>query len=163
MPHLLRLPARRAAQLAIVATLAGLAACQHRPRDAVDFEPSAEVSGEALATARAFLDAARRQDIPRFSSLWGTAERSIQSLREKDRSWDLRTDAVLCVLQHDSATVTARAPRHIGESRFDVLLYNHGRRVATTMSVVATNQGSWRVDQIDAAPLTDFCRGSERR
>jgi len=158
----------------LIAVVLGLsAACTRKvvdtaispaPGSATSKQLAAPLAGPAGATTargavEGLLVAAKTQDLRGMSAMWGndkgpTADRINREELEK------RLIVMQCMLAHENWEFAEDRPRLItgGRQEYMVTLQQKTQRATTKLTTVAGQGRRWFVEDIDLAPLKDFCR-----
>jgi hypothetical protein len=130
------------------------------PRPAVSANVPATVGGaNPRGTVEAFLQAVNAQDLQTMSGLWGN-DKGLARDQFKREDLEKRLVVMQCLLQHDKFRYTEDRPRLSTEGRQEVyveLTRGQSRKV-THFTTLPTRSGRWLVENVDVAPLQDFCR-----
>lgn len=113
----------------------------------------------ARGAVRSFLAAVRAQDLRGMSAVWGDSKKPYSEVIKRDEL-EKRLIVIQCLLGHDNWQFAEERARLVtgGRQEYLVNLQQKTLKGATKFTVVANPAGRWFVEDIDLAPLKDFCR-----
>lgn len=129
-------------------------------RPSVSADAPASVGGaSSRGTVESFLQAVNTQDLQAMSGLWGNAKGLVRDQIKRD-DLEKRLVVIQCLLQHDKFRYTEDRARLSSEGRQEVYveLTRGPTRKVTHFTTIPTKSGRWLVEDVDVAPLQDFCR-----
>jgi len=144
----------------LIGTLALLAACSSSPKPAMT--PAAVSGGEqtgardAGAAVRAYLAAAKTQDLQAMSAVWGTPTGAARETIPRDEL-DKRELINMRCLAHDSYAIISDAPGTGGRRVFAVALKRRDLTRTTNFYAVPGPSGRWYLESFDPDPIQDLC------
>jgi len=111
---------------------------------------------EAIA---AFLAAAKAQNLPGMSAVWGTNQGPAVAHLKADEA-EKRLIIMQCLVTHDQWTFAEERARLVmgGRQEYLVRLRLRETTVQTTFTAIEGPGRRWYVETIDLAPLRDLCR-----
>jgi hypothetical protein len=157
----------------VIATLLATVGCTKKiVETTITPEPSAAVSAQLAAplngalgapsargAVEGFLSAVKTQDLRGMSAMWGndkgpTADRIPREELEK------RLIVMQCMLAHEQMAFAEDSPRLVtgGRQVYLVELKKQELSGKTKFTTVVGQGGRWFVEDIDMAPLKEFCR-----
>lgn len=106
-----------------------------------------------------FLAGAKAQDLARMAALWGTARGPAREQLQADEV-EKRLIVLQCLLNHDSWRFVEDRARLSSGGRQDWLVEvrREGRTAETLFTAVQAVSGRWFVEDLQVAPLQEFCR-----
>jgi hypothetical protein len=111
---------------------------------------------DAIAAIRAFLAAAKQQDIQALGALWGDAQGPARDRMERTEA-EKRELIMVCYLKHDRYDIAGDAPNP-GGTRAVVVNLTLGPLTRSANFQVAQGPGKrWFVQDVDLKALQDFC------
>jgi len=113
----------------------------------------------AREAVEGFLAGAKAQDLGRMAAVWGTARGPARAQLQPDEV-EKRLIVIQCLLNHDSWRFVEERARLSSGGRQDwvVEIRRESRTGQTVFTTVSTPAGRWFVEDLQVAPLQDFCR-----
>jgi hypothetical protein len=107
----------------------------------------------------AFLAAVNAQDLQAMSALWGN-DKGLARDRLKREELEKRLIVMQCLIQHDKVSFPEDRARLSagGKQEFMVELTRGKNTARTKFTAINGPQGRWYVEDVDVAPLREFCR-----
>lgn len=115
-------------------------------------------AADAAASVRAFLAAAKAQDLQAFSTVWGTDQGPARDVIPREEL-EKREIFLLKCLAHDSYRIIRDSPATGGKRGFAIELRRRDLTRTTNFYSVPGPAGRWYVENFDIEPLQDFCLG----
>lgn len=145
----------------VMVALVLVAAC-HRTITTSAPTPSSATSSQlgaadAPAAVRAFLAAAKTQDLQAMSVVWGTPSGAVRDQMPRDEMEKRELIMMKCV-QHDSYEIITDSPATTGTRVLAVQLKRRDRTQATNFTVVAGPNNRWYVNKFNLEDLGAFCQ-----
>lgn len=149
---------------------AGLAGCHRQvivasptPQPGASQPTAAPVSNQTGAAdpagaVKAFLAAARAQDLQALATVWGTPQGPARDVIPRDEL-EKREIFLLRCLAHDSYQMISDAPAPDGRRVYAVELKRRDLTRTSNFYSVLGPAGRWYVEKFDVEPLQDFCSG----
>lgn len=122
--------------------------------------PAGPVAGAegAEAAVRAFLAAARANDMRGLAAVWGNAESPVRDRATADEV-ERRAMIMICHLRHEQATLGLPQTGQGGRQLIPVDLTQGERTARTTVTAVQNaKSGRWFVEDVALGPVAAFCR-----
>jgi hypothetical protein len=111
----------------------------------------------ADAAVRAFLAAARSNDMRGLATMWGNAESPVRD-RAKPDEVEQRAMIIICHLRHDQATLGMPQSGQGGRQLIPVDLAQGELKARTTFTTVQNAKtGRWFVEDVGLGPIAAFC------
>jgi hypothetical protein len=126
---------------------------------AVPLEPGQIGATTSRGAVEAFLTAVKGQDLRGMSAVWGN-DKEPAAARMKRDELEKRLIVMQCMLAHDKWQFAEDRARLVtgGRQEFMVELQQKQRAATTKLTTVSGQAGRWFVEDIDLAPLKEFCR-----
>lgn len=147
----------------VIAALALVAAC-HRSiaTGPSPVSPSSSTPGQVGATdaggaVRAFLAAAKSQDLQAMSVVWGTPAGPVRDQMPRDEL-EKRELILMKCLQHDSYEVITDSPATAGTRVIAVQLKRREKKQATNFTAVSGPRNRWYVEKFNLEDMGTFCQ-----
>jgi hypothetical protein len=111
------------------------------------------------AAVEAFMAGVAAQDLRRMASVWGTA-RGPARLTLPAEELEKRLIVIQCLLSHDRWSFAEERARLSSGGRQDWLVEvrREPRSARTLFTTVQASDGAWFVEDLQVAPLQEFCR-----
>lgn len=109
-----------------------------------------------VAAVERFLAAARAQDMPAMSLIWGTAAGPARATIPPDEL-ERRQVIMMCHLRHDRHRIVDETSLLQGQRRVTADLTAGDMTRRTNLSVVPATAGGWYVLAVDLEALRDIC------
>jgi hypothetical protein len=109
-----------------------------------------------MGAIRAFLTAAKQQDIQALGALWGDAHGPARDRMDRADT-EKRELIMVCYLKHDRYDIVGDAPNPGGTRAVVVNLTLGPLTRAANFQVVQGPGGRWYVQNVDLKALEDFC------
>ncbi len=104
-----------------------------------------------------FLFAAKSQDLPAMSAVWGTAEGPLRE-REERRQLERRLLILICHLRHDESRMGAAQAGEEGKVMYRVEVMQGEKKGSPVFTTVKDRRtGRWFVESFDLPALQGFC------
>jgi hypothetical protein len=117
----------------------------------------------ARAAVMAMMDASKAQDLQALGAVWGTTKGAAREQFSDRVDLEKRELTIMCYLNVDRYTVGGESPEPGGVGRrFDVTLTRGSRTLSSVAHAVPGPDGRWYVQEIEPAPLFEFCRQPNR-
>jgi hypothetical protein len=111
----------------------------------------------ADAAVRAFLAAARSNDMRGLATMWGNAESPVRD-RAKPDEVERRAMIIICHLRHEQATLGMPQTGQGGRQLIPVDLTQGDLKGRTTFTAVQNAKtGRWFVEDVGLGPIAAFC------
>ncbi len=106
-----------------------------------------------------FLAAVKTSDLQGMGGYWGTAKGPARDLMKREEL-EKRLVIMQCLLMHDKYRFVEDSPRLStgGHQQFIVELTRKSSVAKTTFNTIPGPSGRWFMEDVDLAPLKDFCR-----
>jgi hypothetical protein len=122
---------------------------------------TAQETGAATgrAAVEAFMAGVAAQDLRRMASVWGTARGPARQTLPAEEL-EKRLIVIQCLLSHDRWSFAEERARLSSGGRQDWLVEvkREQRTARTLFTTVQATSGVWFVEDLQVAPLQDFCR-----
>lgn len=143
----------------VMVALVLIAACH---RNVATSSAPAPASGQigasdASAAVRAFLAAARSQDLQAMSVVWGTQAGPVRDQLPRDEM-EKRELILMKCLRHDSYEVITDSPATTGTRVLAVQLKRRDKTQATNFTVVTGPNSRWYVEKFNLEDMGSFCQ-----
>jgi hypothetical protein len=142
------------AALAVVAV-----SCKQKP--STEPLPAGVQTGASTprAAVTAMMDAAKAQDLQALGAVWGTSKGAARE-QFKDRVQLEKSELIIiCYLNVDRYAIGRETPEPGGVGRqFDITLTRGTRALSSVAHTVQGPDARWYVQEIEPAPLFEFCR-----
>ncbi len=139
-------------RLVAVVTMVWLTGCASTPSGLPAGAESAD------AAVRAFLAAARSNDMRGLATVWGNAESPVRD-RAKPNEVEQRAMIIICHLRHEQATLGMPQTGQGGRQLIPVDLTQGDLKGRTTFTAVQNAKtGRWFVEDVGLTPVAAFCR-----
>jgi hypothetical protein len=137
-----------------------LAACRASPPVVVSSPPAANrnVTGgpDAQGAVRAFMAAAKQQDLQALGAVWGNANGPARDAIAREELEKRELIMIRC-LRHDRYEIAGDAPNPGGSLAMVVNLTYKGISRSTNFVVVRGPSSRWYVEKFDLDPLQGIC------
>ena len=138
-------------RLVAVVTMVWLTGCASTPSGLPAGAESAD------AAVRAFLAAARSNDMRGLATMWGNAESPVRD-RAKPDEVERRAMIIICHLRHEQATLGMPQTGQGGRQLIPVDLTQGDLKGRTTFTAVQNAKtGRWFVEDVGLGPIAAFC------
>lgn len=115
-------------------------------------------ASDATSAVRAFMAAAKAQDLQAISGLWGDQEGSARG-RYAKADEERREILMVSCLQHDRYDVVSEAPAQAGGREILINMSKPGKTATATFTVLQAKDRRWYVKQFDLDKLlANYCR-----
>ena len=111
---------------------------------------------DAIPAIRAFLSAAKQQDIQALSAVWGDAQGPARDRIDRSEA-EKRELIMVCYLKHDRYDIVGDAPNPGGTRSVVVNMTLGTLTRSANFSVVQGPARRWYVQDFDLKALQDFC------
>lgn len=111
---------------------------------------------DAVAAIRAFMAAAKSQDLQAMGALWGGPDGPARDQMDRGEL-EKREFIMMCYLKHDRYDIIGDAPNPGGARAFAVNLSLGDLTRSTSFQVVQGPGGRWYVKDVDLSKLQEFC------
>ena len=138
-----------------------LAACRTSPPVVVSTAPTpangnATGAADALAAIRAFMGAAKKQDLQALGAVWGNASGPARDAISREEL-EKRELIMMRCLRHDKYDIAGDAPNPGGSRAMVVNLTYKDVSRSTNFVVVRGPANRWYVEKFDLDPLQGIC------
>lgn len=120
-------------------------------------KPGQAGAADAPAAVRAFLAAAKSQDLQAMSVVWGTQAGPVRDQLPRDEMEKRELILIKC-LQHDSYEIITDSPATTGTRVLSVQLKRRDRTQATNFTVVSGPSNRWYVEKFNLEDMGNFCQ-----
>ncbi len=105
-----------------------------------------------------FMTAVKAQDLQGMSAMWGTNKGAARDLMKREEM-EKRLVVMQCLLMHDKWSFAEEQARLLtgGHQQFLVQIQRKQVTAKTVFSTVPGPGGRWLVENVEVAPLKDFC------
>jgi hypothetical protein len=144
-------------KLAIVVLLVG-AACRRQTVVTTNVTPRDIATGGATPreALKAFLDAAKAQDLQAMSLVWGTKNGPAAATMDR-AALEQREVILACYLKHDTYRIVSETPAAADERVIDTELTFKNLTRSSNFSLTPGPDNRWFVRSFDADALRDLC------
>jgi hypothetical protein len=111
---------------------------------------------DALSAVRAFMTAAKQQDLQAMGAIWGGPAGPARDLWGR-QELEKRELIMMCYLKHDRYEVIGDAPSPGGTRAYALNLSYRDLTRSTTFQLVQGPAGRWYVKEADIKTLQDIC------
>ncbi len=114
-------------------------------------------AADGHAAVRAFLDAARAQDLQAFSAVWGGTNGPLRNMVGHD-DFEKRELIMMCFLKHDSDSIGTASAAAGSRMTYPVRLTQGSTTRGTTVTTIQGPSSRWYVETVDLRPIEALCQ-----